>query len=450
MRSIILSVLFSILIFQLNAQHSAAIIIDDDADSGAIRHMVSADFNNNGFNGIITAQAGSIDRIAIYWNSGDANFAKEVIDHPIDDPVFINYGDFNSNGFKDILVVTESNSEVFIYENHNGIFEERRQLGSVQSLGKSIAVADFDVDGHLDFVVIGQHSIDFYRNDGDANFNMEHILTTDTGPNILECLTMVLSDVNGNGIPDVVTGETIGIVAYINNGNGHFTPHIISQVDHHVVRAIDAFDANGNQKPDLVFHSQSEMGIYINHSSGQNIEFEYHGELFSTTSNTISHFATGDFTQNGSNDLFFANLGSPYLIINESDMVFSERIDLHDDPDLFIWTPLAADITGDGMEELIWAAAGGTLAYHTFETVGLNDLKSSPHFYPNPTTGHIRISTGNTVPASITVYSLSGRLILTTEETLPANLHLSELTSGTYFLKVETPEGSFSRKLIKH
>ncbi|TVR85178.1 MAG: T9SS C-terminal target domain-containing protein [Saprospirales bacterium] len=129
---------------------------------------------------------------------------------------------------------------------------------------------------------------------------------------------------------------------------------------------------------------------------------------------------------------------------------FSDKNGLHNDPDLFIWTPLAADITGDGIDELIWAAAGGTLAYHTLETVGQNELQSSSYFYPNPTTGNIRISTGNTVPASIAVYSLSGRLILTAEETLPANLDLSGLISGTYLLKVVTPDGSFSRKLIMH
>lgn len=240
MKNFLLPILFCLIFFQADAQFSGVNIIDDGQLTAGSRYMASADINNNGFNDIITAHGSSLDQIVIYWNSGNVNFTKEVVDNAIDDLVFINFGDFNSNGFKDLLVVTESNSEIFFYENIAETFQNRVQIGSVQSFGKSIAVEDFDGDGDIDFVVIGQHSIDFYRNDGNANFTMEHILTTATSPNILECWTMVLVDVNGDGIPDVVTGETIGIVAYINDGNANFTPHTISEAQHHTVNAIDA------------------------------------------------------------------------------------------------------------------------------------------------------------------------------------------------------------------
>lgn len=449
MKPFLLYILFGLFMFQANAQFSGANIIDDDPDTEGIRHMVAADFNNNGFNDIVVVQAGSSDRVVIYRNSGNADFTKEIIDHPIDDPVFINYGDFNSNGFKDLLVVTQSNSEIFFYENIQGVFQSRVQLGSVQSFGKSIAVADFDGDGDLDFVVIGQHSIDFYRNDGTANFTMEHILTTGTSPNILECFSMVLVDVNGNGIPDVVTGETIGLVAYINDGNAVFTPHTISEVSHHTVTAIDAFDANGNNIPDLVFLSHSEVGIYLNQSAGSNIEYDYHGQLFSVVANSISYIYTGDFTQNGSNDLYFTSQGTAYYTENESGMVFSANEALQTDPDLFIWTPLAADITGNGINELIWAAAGGTLAYHTFENLSLSAVEFSGYLYPNPVDRNINITTPNPVNALINVYTVSGKLVLSTEKMLPASLDLEALDTGVYILNIQTEAGSFNRKVIK-
>jgi hypothetical protein len=449
MKSSLLHLVFCLFIFQAYAQFSGINIIDDDATTQGIRHMVAADFNNNGFNDIIVAQGSVIDQLTIYRNSGNANFTKEVIDQAIDDPVSINFGDFTGNGFKDLLVVTESNSEVFFYENSGGVFQNRVQLGSVQSFGKSIAVEDFDGDGDLDFVVIGQHSIDFYRNDGNANFTMEHILTTGTSPNILECWTMVLVDVNGDGIPDVVTGETIGIVAYINDGNANFTPHTISEIQHHTVNALDAFDANGNNTPDLVFHANSEIGVYLNQSAGATIDYGYHSQLFSMVPNSVRHIKTGDFTQNGSNDLFFTHLGVAYYADNLSGLVFSSPTVLYSEPGLFIWTPLAADITGNGINELIWAAAGGTLAYHTLENLGMDEVGFYWSLYPNPVTQSITISTPHAVQATIDVYTVSGRLVLSTEKILPAELDLNSLSSGTYILKMKTAEGITTKKVIK-
>lgn len=449
MKSFLLHTFFCLILFQANAQFSGINIIDDDPATEGIRHMVSADFNNNGFNDIMVAQGSVIDEISVYWNSGNSNFTKGVIDNAIDDPVFINFGDFNGNGFQDLLVVTESNSEIFFYENIAGVFQNRVQLGSVQSFGKSIAVEDFDGDGDMDFVVIGQHSIDFYRNDGNANFTMEHILTTGTSPNILECWTMVLVDVNGDGIPDVVTGETIGIVTYINDGNANFTPHTISEIQHHTVNAIDAFDANGNNIPDLVFHSNSEIGIYLNQSTGATIDYDYHGQLFSMVPNSVRHIKTGDFTQNGSNDLFFTHQGVAYYSENSSGLVFSSPIVLYADPDLFIWTPLVADITGNGINELIWAAAAGTIAYHTLDNLSVDDVELSWSLYPNPVTQSISISSSNSVNATIDVYTVSGQLVLSTEKTLPAELDLNALSTGIYMLKIKTAEGSTAKKVIK-
>lgn len=451
MKSFFLYTCFSLLLVQAKAQFSDIRIIDNDANTEGIRHMVSADFNNNGENDIVVAQGSTINQLAIYWNSGQANFSKEIIDHSIDDPVFINFGDFNSNGFMDILVVTESNSEVFFFENNNGQFRERIKLGSVQSLGKSIVVEDFDGDGDLDFVVIGRHSIDFYRNDGTANFSKEPILTTDTSPEVLECFAMVLADVNGDGIPDVVTGETIGIVAYINDGNANFTPTLISKVHHHTVTAIEVLDANGNHLPDLLFHSNSDVGVYLNQSSGQAVNFSFHGQILSSPSNSIRHFQTGDLSMNGSSDIFFANLGVPYFVENRSDMTFSDKVKLHDDPNLFVWTTLASDITGNGTKEIVWAAAGGTIAYHELEPVGLQHQMKNIYFtiYPNPTVNQIIISTTNPIIAKIDVFTLSGMKVISTNQSTPVSLDLNDLNPGAYIINVSSKMGSSTKTVIK-
>ena len=448
MRKILLLSILILGLHNLNAQFSDLTIIDDSPETLGIRHMAASDFNKNGFNDIVVAQGSIIDQVSIYWNLGDENFNKEIIDHSISDPLYIGFGDFNSNNFKDLIVVTESDGEIFIYDNLGGEFQERRKLGSVESLGKSVAISDFDGDGHLDFIAIGRHSIDFYRNNGNGNFTVEQILTTSTSPDILELWTIALADINGNGITDVVTGETIGIVAYLNDGNGNFTPHLISKPQHHTVNALADFDATGNQKPDLLFHSNSEVGFYTNHSVKDSIHFEYHSELFIAPANSIRRFVIGDFMQNGSEDLYFTSLGIAYLAINNSGLL-SNKIQVHAEPDLFIWTPHAADITGNGINELIWAAAGGTLAYHSHETVGLNSTEPYWSIFPNPTLNSLKIMTESAIHGKVSVFSLTGELLFSRQETLPGRIDLMDIPSGMYFIQIETGQGTFSEKIFR-
>lgn len=165
--------------------------------------------------------------------------------------------------------------------------------------------------------------------------------------------------------------------------------------------------------------------------------------------NDVRHIKTGDFTQNGSNDLFFTHQGVAYYAENLSGLVFLSPTVLHNDPDLFIWVPLASDITGDGINELIWAAAGGTIAYHTLENLSLDDVEFSWSLYPNPVSQSISVSSSNPVNATIDVYIVYGQLVLSTEKTLPAEMDLNSLSSGTYILTIQTAEERVSKKVIK-
>ena len=84
------------------------------------------------------------------------------------------------------------------------------------------------------------------------------------------------------------------------------------------------------------------------------------------------------------------------------------------------------------------------------DSVGINELRDNSYeirVYPNPVHGAVTVSVG--APATLTVLDLTGRVIvgplsLSSSATLP----LSDLPSGTYFLRVTTEEGTAIKKLI--
>ena len=86
----------------------------------------------------------------------------------------------------------------------------------------------------------------------------------------------------------------------------------------------------------------------------------------------------------------------------------------------------------------------------TSDSVGINELIDNGCeiiVYPNPAHGEVTVSVG--APATLTVLDLAGRVVVAPQSLgSSATLPLSDLPSGTYFLRVITAEGTAVKKLI--
>jgi hypothetical protein len=91
-----------------------------------------------------------------------------------------------------------------------------------------------------------------------------------------------------------------------------------------------------------------------------------------------------------------------------------------------------------------------------FEEDGMMNIESlgteSILIYPNPTTGEIRVESGNLRVENVEIYSVIGKKVLTTQvsqispETV---INISHLTAGVYFLKISTEAGEVIKKVLK-
>jgi predicted secreted protein len=68
--------------------------------------------------------------------------------------------------------------------------------------------------------------------------------------------------------------------------------------------------------------------------------------------------------------------------------------------------------------------------------------------YPNPTTGIVNILTNSSAIATLEVYNMTGKLIMTTDFTKDYRLDLTDVNSGLYFIYLKTEDGVQVEKLI--
>lgn len=76
----------------------------------------------------------------------------------------------------------------------------------------------------------------------------------------------------------------------------------------------------------------------------------------------------------------------------------------------------------------------------------LNDIS----LYPNPTKGKVTIISPNTLIENINVYDLQGREVILNRETgTSIKLDISHLQSSVYFVKINTENGSITKRIVK-
>ena len=103
----------------------------------------------------------------------------------------------------------------------------------------------------------------------------QHPFTYDSGGEVAE--SVVVADVNGDGIPDVVTANqngsangdgTVGVLLGI--GNGHFQPTASYDSGGTHAWAVAVADVNGDSKPDIIVMNakSNQVGILLGHGDG--------------------------------------------------------------------------------------------------------------------------------------------------------------------------------------
>jgi hypothetical protein len=205
----------------------------------------------------------------LYLNDGKGVFSwkKGVFAEKNHDTEHVRAGDFDKDGKLDLIFVAEDDqNHEFYLGNGDGTYKDvsERLLG--RSEGNGLDIGDVNGDGLLD-VVVGNtgptpHNFLWLNDPKRPGYFID--FTKEGLPNLkTETQSVKLTDLNGDKHLDLVFGNEVPPNRlFLNDGKGHFTEHqdkLELLVPLHT-REVLTFDANGDKRPDILFLNLTSNG----------------------------------------------------------------------------------------------------------------------------------------------------------------------------------------------
>lgn len=440
MKKITFILLLAVVNFHAKAQIAPVNYIDTSLESAGITKIISKDLNNDGFDDIITSTTGTNGRFGYYLNQTTTSFGSFVL---VDNFSFcrgIVTGDFNGDALLDFVVIGGTTNQTTLYLNANGSYTSSILDTGAMVLNK-IVVADFDQNNSNDLVVIGQHSIDLYRNNGSGVFTKEVILSTSTSPLVLECLDLAAKDIDNDGDVDLISGETAGVVIYSNNGNAIFTPNYYSS-QAEIVQVIHPIDIDNDGDFDIVSKNSGGQVKWFSNNGAGVMTYE------ATLSSIPNVFAINsvDYNNDGLEDLYVSYPNHISVFTNNSNHTFTNEINVHQTSSLIMGQLGVVNIDNQGLSDYVWSGGNNTLAFNINQsnlTVSQSDLNAFALF-PNPTKGILN----TTFPVEkLTIYNTIGEKV--SEYLNVSAIDISSFPNNLYVFQIENNGNRSIHKVIK-
>lgn len=234
------------------------------------RNASIADLNGDGLPDIIVANRTGDDPGAnfVCLNQGGGEFGSDCIEFSNESATTITPADFNDDGLIDLVVPHREGGQSYIYmlESSVNLTFRRVPFGSPNAAIRVSAVADFDVDGHLDIVGIDQrHGVTLYFGEGGDHFSAGVVV----GDTTLTPYALAVGDLNLDERPDIVVGHVEApSTVYVNDGSGRTFRPVPLGDDRGTAYGFDIGDLDGDGQPDIaVARSDAQNVLYFGSSS---------------------------------------------------------------------------------------------------------------------------------------------------------------------------------------
>ena len=283
--------------------------------------VATEDFNGDGHVDLAVANAGS-NNVSVLLGNGDGTFRTAVNYGAGDNPYSVAIGDFNGDGHSDLAVAnsaydTRGTSNVSVLlGNGDGAFQTAVNYGAGDN-PHSVAIGDFDGDGHLDLAVlaIDIDDPDLFGNNvwvllGNGDGTFEAAVAYPVGWSS-GAAAVAVGDFNEDTYPDLAVAN-VGLyplmVSHISvllgNGDGTLRGQVVYGAGQGP-KSIAIGDFNGDGHLDLAVANEEDdnVSIYVGNGNGA---FTRSQVLYGVGQYPAS-IAIGDFNGDGHLDLAVAN-----------------------------------------------------------------------------------------------------------------------------------------------
>jgi hypothetical protein len=316
--------------------------------------LAVADFNGDGNLDLVTSGG------SVLLGNGDGTFqAARGYPAGSNSPQFVAVGDFNGDGIPDLVLThsTYPNGTVTILlGNGDGTLHLRGGSYTVGNSPTSVAVGDFNGDGHLDLAVANSSfsapgSVSILLGNGDGTFQAAQNYAVGSDP-----VAVAVGDFNGDGILDIATA---GVSILLGKGDGSFQLADTYSVGTAPTVFVAVGDFNGDGRLDLAVGSRLPADVgNVSIALGNGDGTFYAAPSYSTGYGPWS-VAVGDFNGDGIPDLAVANsygsrvipTGSLGVLLGNGDGTFRAGGSIAAGAgNNFV---AVADLNGDGKQDIV-------------------------------------------------------------------------------------------------
>jgi hypothetical protein len=289
---------------------------ETDYDTGsAARNVVVGDFDRDGSPDIA---AGIDGGVAIFIGNGDGTVQPSNDISLSTSGDLMTIGDFNKDGILDLALADESSFDILLGVGDGTFQKEEYKSTDINPGDGNIVATDFKGAGYLcDLALSGGYGVETMIGNGDGTFQSPTMLLADSGfyPHVMG---FTAADLSGDGFVDLAlawytsTTGTGRVAVFSGKGDGTFnpTPKTLNVGAEPVTIAAGDFDGNGI--PDLVVGNTNDGTLSVILSSAtatasatlanvkvpgtgtQNVFARFLGDTSYTSSDSTTVALTGD------------------------------------------------------------------------------------------------------------------------------------------------------------
>jgi hypothetical protein len=318
-----------------------------------------ADLGGDGIPDIITANYSS-NTVSVLPGNGDGTFQAEPAFAVGSGPDAVAVADLTGDGTPDLVTADRnSNTVSVLLGNGDGTFRPQ-QTFPVGSYPDAVAVADLNGDGKPDIVTANSdsNSVSVLLGNGNGTFQPQQTFPVGRDPD-----AVAVADLNGDGKADIITANfqenTVSVL--LGNGDGTFQPPQTFPVGEET-RAVAVTDLTGDGKADIITaNDDGTVSVLLGNGDGT-----FQPEQTFPIALSAEAVAAADLNGDGIPDIITANSGNysydrtVSVLLGNGDGTFQPSQSFQVGPDPFALA--VADLTGDGIPDIITASNNGTVS----------------------------------------------------------------------------------------
>ena len=354
--------------------------------SDEVRDVACADLDGDGDVDVIRVISDGLN-ITWYRNSGssDPSFSGFSISNTVSDARSVATADVNQDGHVDIVIASADDNKVAWYQNTGGApptFNEHI-VSTGASGAQVVSTGDIVHDGDLDIIVgaMTGGAIYWYKNSGGGSPSFSQQTASSNSNGVSD---IVIADVNGDGLLDILASEYSGSAAVWYRNNGEFTPtftRILVGDGYPSMRAVCAGDLDSDGDLDIIGGTETGNHIGWFENDGAISPGFTHHSIMSGTSGSLS-ITAGDIDADNDLDITVTlnSTGNLKVLVNDGSTIpgFSE-LNITQTA-IGVSSVALGDLDGDGDNEFITGSSSyPDVAWYNTQ----NSLKMISHYPDN-------------------------------------------------------------------